>query len=111
MLGVFFYFVKPERKYVQSHRGVSDMVLMIGSDVLDFEVEIIEGKIKFHEWIGDLWVVLFLHPCDFMLVCTIEFGYMVLIKLDFDSCNMKIIGFLVDQFDNHQVWAVDIEEI
>ena len=86
------------------------MALQLGDTAPDFEAETTEGKINFHEWAGDSWVVLFSHPRDFTPVCTTELGYMASIKPDFDSRNTKIIGLSVDNLDNHEAWAKDIEE-
>ena len=86
------------------------MALTIGDTAPDFEAETTEGKISFHDWIGDSWAVLFSHPRDFTPVCTTELGYMARIKPDFDSRNMKIIGLSIDPLDNHEKWAADIEE-
>ena len=86
------------------------MALTIGSEAPDFEAETTEGKIKFHDWIGDSWAVLFSHPRDFTPVCTTELGYMASIKPDFESRNTKIIGLSVDKLDNHEAWAADIAE-
>jgi thioredoxin-dependent peroxiredoxin len=86
------------------------MTLQLGAEAPDFEVDTTEGHIKFHDWIGDSWAVLFSHPRDFTPVCTTELGYMAKIKPDFDSRNVKIVGLSVDPVDNHAKWAADIEE-
>jgi alkyl hydroperoxide reductase subunit AhpC len=86
------------------------MALTIGDTAPDFEAETTEGRIKFHDWLGDSCGVLFSHPRDFTPVCTTELGYMASIKPDFDRRNTKIIGLSVDPIDNHEKWAQDIEE-
>jgi len=86
------------------------MTLKLGDVVPDFEAETTEGPIKFHDWIGDSWAVLFSHPKDFTPVCTTELGYMAQAKPEFDRRGVKIIGLSVDALDNHQAWAKDIEE-
>ncbi|MFL6010200.1 MAG: peroxiredoxin [Gaiellaceae bacterium] len=86
------------------------MALQIGDTAPDFEAESTEGKIRFHDWIGDSWAVLFSHPRDFTPVCTTELGYMAKIKPEFDKRGVKIIGMSVDPIDNHAKWAQDIEE-
>jgi alkyl hydroperoxide reductase subunit AhpC len=86
------------------------MALKIGDTAPDFEAETTEGKIEFHDWIGDSWAVLFSHPKDFTPVCTTELGYMAKIKPEFDRRNVKIIGLSVDQTGDHEKWAKDIEE-
>jgi thioredoxin-dependent peroxiredoxin len=86
------------------------MALAINDTAPDFEAETTEGKIRFHEWLGDKWAVLFSHPKDFTPVCTTELGYMAKIKPEFDKRGVKIIGLSVDPVDKHSGWAADIKE-
>jgi len=86
------------------------MTLQIGALAPDFEAETTEGRLRFHDWIGDSWAVLFSHPRNFTPVCTTELGYMARIKPEFDRRNTKIIGLSVDPVDNHAKWADDIEQ-
>src|SRR5207302_3117529 len=86
------------------------MALQLGDTAPDFEADSTEGRIRFHEWIGDSWTVLFSHPKDFTPVCTTELGYMASIKPEFDRRGVKIIGLSVDPVDNHEKWAQDIAE-
>jgi thioredoxin-dependent peroxiredoxin len=86
------------------------MTLRIGDVAPDFEADTTEGRIHFHDWIGNSWVVLFSHPKDFTPVCTTELGYMARIKPEFDKRNVRIIGLSVDKVDDHARWARDIQE-
>ncbi len=86
------------------------MTLAINDTAPDFEAETTEGRIRFHDWIGDKWTVLFSHPKDFTPVCTTELGYMAKIKPEFDRRGVKIIGLSVDPLTNHQGWSNDIKE-
>jgi thioredoxin-dependent peroxiredoxin len=86
------------------------MALQLGDTAPDFEADTTEGRISFHDWIGDAWAVLFSHPRDFTPVCTTELGYMASIKPEFDRRGVKIIGLSVDPVDNHSKWAEDIAE-
>jgi alkyl hydroperoxide reductase subunit AhpC len=86
------------------------MTLQLGDTAPDFEADTTEGRIRFHDWIGDSWAVLFSHPKDFTPVCTTELGYMAKIKPEFDRRGVKIIGLSVDGESDHEKWARDIEE-
>jgi alkyl hydroperoxide reductase subunit AhpC len=86
------------------------MALHIGDIAPDFEADTTEGRISFHEWIGDSWAVLFSHPKDFTPICTTELGYMAKIKPEFDRRGVQIIGLSVDPLDRHADWARDIAE-
>jgi thioredoxin-dependent peroxiredoxin len=85
-------------------------MLKLGDVAPDFEADTTEGRIRFHDWIGDSWAVLFSHPKDFTPVCTTELGYMAQIKPEFDRRDVKIIGLSVDPVDKHSAWADDIAE-
>ena len=86
------------------------MQLRIGDEAPDFTAETTEGTIRFHDWIGDKWAVLFSHPKDFTPVCTTELGYLAKIKPEFDKRNAKVLGLSIDPVDDHKRWAKDIEE-
>jgi len=86
------------------------MTLAIGDTAPDFEAQTTEGHIRFHDWIGDSWAVLFSHPKDFTPVCTTELGYMARIKPEFDMRHVKIIGLSIDSTGDHAKWAADIAE-
>ena len=86
------------------------MALQLGDTAPDFQADTTEGRIGFHDWIGDSWAVLFSHTKDFTPVCTTELGYMAKIKPEFDRRGVKIIGLSVDPIDKHEGWAQDIEE-
>ena len=86
------------------------MSLRIGDVAPDFDAETTQGKIRFHDWIGDSWAVMFSHPKDFTPVCTTELGYMAKMKPEFDKRNTKVIGLSVDPVESHTRWEKDIEE-
>jgi alkyl hydroperoxide reductase subunit AhpC len=86
------------------------MSLRINDTAPDFTADTTQGKIKFHEWIGDQWAVLFSHPKDFTPVCTTELGYMAKIEPEFTKRNAKLIGLSVDPVGRHEEWSRDIEE-
>jgi thioredoxin-dependent peroxiredoxin len=86
------------------------VALQLGETAPDFEAETTEGAIRFHDWIGDSWAVLFSHPKDFTPVCTTELGYMASIKPEFDRRGVKIIGLSIDPIDDHAKWAQDIAD-
>lgn len=86
------------------------MSLRINDEAPNFDAETTEGRINFHDWIGDGWAILFSHPKDFTPVCTTELGYMAGLKAEFEKRNCKIVGLSVDPVDNHALWAKDIEE-
>jgi thioredoxin-dependent peroxiredoxin len=86
------------------------MTIRIGDIAPDFTAETTEGTIKFHDWIGNKWAILFSHPKDFTPICTTELGYMAGLKPEFDKRNTKIIGLSVDPVSDHKKWVGDIRE-
>jgi thioredoxin-dependent peroxiredoxin len=86
------------------------MGLQLGEIAPDFDADTTEGRINFHDWIGDSWALLFSHPKDFTPICTTELGYVARIKPEFDRRGVKIIGLSVDSTENHEKWADDIEK-
>ena len=87
------------------------MSLRINDQAPNFQAETTQGKIDFHNWIGDSWAVLFSHPKEFTPVCTTELGYMASIQSEFDKRHTKIIGLSIDPLDDHQKWLKDVEEV
>ncbi|HEX7073208.1 MAG TPA: peroxiredoxin [Hyphomicrobiaceae bacterium] len=86
------------------------MALQINSIAPDFEADTTEGRIRFHEWLGDSWCLFFSHPKDFTPVCTTELGSLAKIKPEFDRRGVKLVGLSVDPVENHKLWSKDIEE-
>ena len=86
------------------------MSLRLGDEVPDFTQESTQGPIRFHDWMGDSWTVLFSHPADFTPVCTTELGMLASLKPEFDKRNVKVIGLSVDPVDSHEKWSEDIAE-
>src|SRR3712207_9003293 len=87
------------------------MTIRLGDTAPDFEQDSTEGRIRFHDWAGDSWVVLFSHPKDFTPVCTTELGAVARLKPEFDKRNTKVIGLSVDPLDAHGKWSEDIAEV
>ena len=86
------------------------MAIRLGDTAPDFEAQTTQGPIRFHDWIGDSWAIIFSHPKDFTPVCTTELGYMAKLQPEFEKRNVKIIGLSADDVSNHDAWAKDIEE-
>ena len=86
------------------------MTIRIGDEAPDFTAETTQGRIRFHDWIGNGWAILFSHPKDFTPVCTTELGYMAKLKPEWDKRNTKVIGLSIDPVGDHQRWLKDIEE-
>jgi alkyl hydroperoxide reductase subunit AhpC len=87
------------------------MALQLGDEAPDFTATSTEGELKFHEYLGDSWGVLFSHPADFTPVCTTELGAVAALKPEFDKRNTKVVGLSVDALDNHETWSQDIEDV
>ena len=106
---------RPDRAILRSpaiaQRGEYPMPLQINDTAPDFEADTTEGRIRFYDWVGDSWCVIFSHPKDFTPVCTTELGYMAKIKPEFDKRNCKILGLSVDSVDDHKRWSKDIQEV
>jgi alkyl hydroperoxide reductase subunit AhpC len=98
------------REYLQQGDDIMNGPLPIGADAPDFEATTTQGRIRFHEWLGDSWGVLFSHPKDFTPVCTTELGTMARVKPEFDARGVKIIGLSVDPVESHQRWSQDIAD-
>jgi thioredoxin-dependent peroxiredoxin len=86
------------------------MPLRIGDEAPDFTAETTQGTIRFHEWVGNGWAILFSHPKDFTPVCTTELGYMAGLKPEFEKRNCKVLGLSIDSVGDHEKWSKDIEE-
>jgi alkyl hydroperoxide reductase subunit AhpC len=100
----------PRPLSAKQHPRRSAMSLRLNDTAPDFEAETTKGKIRFHDWIGNQWAILFSHPKDFTPVCTTELGYMAKIEPEFTKRNAKLIGLSADPVDRHQAWSKDIEE-
>src|SRR5574337_252342 len=101
---------EPDANDSSNNRGVQIMSLRINSEAPNFTAETTQGRINFHDWIGNGWAILFSHPKDFTPVCTTELGYMAGLQPEFQKRNCKIIGLSVDPVSDHTKWAVDIEK-
>src|SRR6202035_3435245 len=97
-------------EYIEPESRICGMSLRINDIAPDFTAQTTQGTIRFHEWIGDGWAILFSHPKDFTPVCTTELGTMAKLQPEFAKRNVKILGLSVDPVTNHAKWAADIEE-